>query len=275
MAGIIRKKAAPETISKKTTKVVKKKRRGIASFLILFFFLAALVSILVFNLFNIRDRYIYPFLSGIPLVGGFIPITSEPENFGAMTADEMLARINKLDEQLFRANEEIRASAETIDRNNIEINRLKVFEEQQLRFKQEKADFDRLVAMADPQAYTDYYESIYPENAEILYPRAAAEASRASKINKYLSDITQMDEVSAAIVFQQLIGTDMDLVVSILQGLDSRKAGAILSELSDRDPRSAASVLKMMAPLNVTPVAFPTITPQEIVNQLADMPELP
>ena len=256
-----------------TKKKPVKKRRGLVSFLILFFILAALVSVIFFNLFNLRDRYIYPFLSKLPIIGGFIPITGEmPDNFSAMTTDEMIARINKLDADLFSAKAEIKAANETINKNRIEIDRLKAFEEQQYKFKQEKAEFDQRIALADPQAYVDYYESVYPENAEILYPRAAAEVSRLSEITKYLSDISQMDEVNAAIVLQELIGTDMDLVVSIMRGLDSRKAGSILSEM---DRRSAAGVIKMMAPFNAAPVVYPAAAAEEIVNELTELPELP
>ena len=258
---------------KKPAKRVKKKKRGIiTSFLILFIVLAALVSVLAFNLFNLRDLYIYPFLAQIPFIGGFIPPTSDmPENFGAMSREEMIARINSLEEQLYNAKREVLAVEETVDANRSEINRLKVFEEQQLDFKREKADFDRRIAMSDPQAFKDYYESIYPENAEVLYPYAEKEASRISEIKKYLNDITQMDETSAANVLQQMIGTDMDLVVSIIQNLESRNAGSILSEM---DTLSAASVIKMMAPFstNSAPYVYPALTPTEIVNEQTELP---
>ena len=286
MSVEIRNEAEIKALDKKPEKTAKKNRLSIAPFLILLIILAAIVSILTFNLFNLRDRYIYPFLSRLPLIGGFIPITADmPEDFSTMTTDEMIARINDLEEQLFYANQEIKEADKTIERNKSEIDRLKIFEAQQLQFKQDKADFDEQVAMANPQAYASYYESISPENAEFLYPRAVAELSRMSELRKYMSDIAQMDEVSAAAVLQQMIGTDMDLVVSIMRHMESRNAGAILSEMN---PGSAASIIKMMAPFNATPhiyqttasvvtpagtpVISPAAAPEQIVNELTELP---
>jgi len=267
------KKTAAEDADRKPEKKVKKKRRGIASFLILFFILAALVSIVVFNLDNIRDRYIVPTLAKLPLVGGFIPNTANnPEDMSAMTSDQMIARINDLESQLSKAQADLKSANDTIQNNQSEIDTLNAFKAQQLQFKQDKAAFDQQVAMGDPQAYADYYASISPDNAERLYPQAAATAAQTGVIQKYLSDIKAMDETNAAAMLQQMIGTDMNLVVSIMQGLDSRIAGNILSEM---DPQNAASVIKMMAPFNAAPTVYPTATPNQVVNGLTDLPQLP
>ena len=274
MADDIKNETAEISV-KKREKKTKEKRRWVASFLILFFILAALVSVIAFNLFNLRDRYIYPFLAKLPVIGSFIPNTAGmPEDFSAMTPDEMIARINDLELQLSQAKDDIVTANDTIDNNRIEINRLKAFEAQQLEFKKEKADFDQRVAMGDPNAYADYYQHISPDNAETLYPQAAAEASRSIEIKKYLSDIKAMDETSAANVLQRLIGSDMNLVVSILQNTDSRIVGGILSEM---DPQSAASIIKMMAPFQTNQFVYPAVaTPaSEIVNTLTELPALP
>jgi len=268
MADEKRKAAAPAAVGRKP----KKRGNGVASFLILFLILAALVSILAFNLFNIRNGYIYPYLARIPLIGGFIPITANnPEDLGSMTADQMIARINDLESQLSQAQDQLKAANDTIGGDKTQIDQLKEFQSQQLQYKQDKLDFDQRVAMGDPQAYADYYQSISPENAEILYPKAAAEADRNTGIKNYLNDIKAMDEVSAADMLQQMIGADMRLVVSIMQGLDSRTSGNILSEM---DPQSAASIIKMMSPYNAAPAVTPA-APGQTVNSLTDMPRLP
>jgi len=279
-------KVAEENIKKKP----KKKRRAVAPFLILLFILAGLVSVLAFNAFNVRDRYIYPPLAKIPFVGGFIPNTAgRPEDLGAMQPDQLIARINELESALSKAQNDLTAADAVIADNNTQIENLKVFESQQLKFKQDKADFDQRVAMADPRAFADYYQAISPENAELLYPKAAAEADRAAEIKKYLNNIKAMDEATAAGMLQLLISTDMDLVVSIMRGLDSRVAGGILNEM---DTRSSASIIKMMAPYNAAPAAMliqPTaaapfqstttaplqIAAAQTVNSLTDVSQLP
>ena len=243
--------ARPETGTGKPDKKGKKKGRGIASFLILFFILAALVSVIVFNLFNIRNRYIYPALAKLPLIGGFVPISAaNPEDLGAMSPDQLIARVSELESQLSQAQDQLKTANDTIDSGKTEMDRLKAFESQQLEFKQQKADFDERIAMADPQAYADYYQLISPENAEALYPQAAADAGRAAETKKYLNDIKAMDTTGAADMLQQMIGSDIGLVVMIVQGLDSRTAGGILSEMS---AQNAASVVKMMAPNTQAP----------------------
>jgi len=272
MAEVAKSESKTESDIKKTDRKPKKRGRVVASFLILFFILAGLAAVTVFNVFNLRNRYIYPALARIPFIGGFIPNTAvNPEDLSAMPSDQLIARINVLESQLSKAQDDLAAANGTIADDKKQIDNLSVYESQQLQYKQDKADFDQRVAMGDPQAYADYYQAISPENADILYPKAAAASAQDAEVKKYLNDIKAMDETTAANVLQQMIGADMNLVVSIMQGLDSRTAGAILTEM---DPQSAASIIKMMSPYNAVPAAIQSqAAPGLTVNSLTDLPQ--
>jgi len=261
------KKAAADAAVKKP----RRKGNRVAPFLILFFILAALVGIVAFNLFNLRNQYIYPALAKIPLVGGFIPNTAaSPEVLDEMSSEQLTARVNELEAQLSQAQDQLKAANTAIDNDKSQIETLTVYQSQQLQFKQQKEAFDQQIAMGDPQAYVNYYQSISPDNAEKLYPQAAAAAAQSAEVKKYLADIKAMDVTNAAAMLQQMIGTDMNLVVSIMRGLDSRIAGSILSGMN---PQNAAGVIKMMAPFNNTSTVYSAMSPAQVVNSLTDVPQ--
>lgn len=234
--------AEPEKamVSEKRTN---KRKRPVPFLVILLILGGAGAVVFMLNPFGLRDNVVYPMLSNIPVVKDYLPVgwTAEPE----LTTEQLRARVKELENQLAARDEGIIRLEEKNSQNAIEIDRLREFEGQQLRYKQDKASFDERVAMEDPQAFADYYQKIAPENAEILYPLAAAQSENDNEVKRYISTFSEMDEEEAAAVLQQLIATDMNLVVAILRGMNNRAASAVLGSM---DAAAAASVSKMMAP---------------------------
>jgi flagellar motility protein MotE (MotC chaperone) len=221
-----------------------KKKKGGPKAALLILILLAVVSYCVFglNLFNIRDAYVMPVLYKIPFLSNYIPKAIPDE---VLTEAQLHTRITSLESELENTKRDLETVESTNARNLAEIERLKEFESQQIQFKQDKLDFDEMVAMQDTSAFVEFYERLYPENAAKLYPRAAADSESSGVVQRYIKNFSEMEPENSAAVLERLISTDMELVVSILNDMNSRDSSAILSSMS---PDNAASVVKMMSP---------------------------
>ena len=103
-----------------------------------------------------------------------------------------------------------------------------------------------MVALNDPKAYSSFYESIAPENAEELYKQAVNKEVTDKALKDYIQTFENMKKDAATKILEELIITDMDLVITILQNLSSEKRSEILSTM---DPKNAASCSKLLSPV--------------------------
>lgn len=212
------------------------KKRGrlfkfIIAGIIFIIILSISVAILGFNVGNIRDKYLRPGLERIPIINNLLPpleeeqIQEQPVDEKQQTIDSLTAEIEEL---------------------NKEISRLKEFEQAQLEFKAEKEEFDKMIALNDPKAYSNFYETISPENAEELYKQAINQEVVDKEFKDYIQTFENMKKDAAATILEELIITDMDLVITILNNLSSKKRSEILSAM---DPQNAASCSRLLSPV--------------------------
>lgn len=189
------------------------------------------IAIIGFNVGNIRDRYLRPGLERIPIINNLLPPLEE-EQIEEQPVDEQQQTIDSL-------------TAE-IEELNKEIARLREFEQTQLEFRAEKEEFDRMIALNDPQAYANFYESISPENAEELYKQAINQEVMDKEFKDYIQTFETMKKDAATTILEELIITDMDLVITILDNLSSKKRSEILGAM---DPQNAASCSRLLSPI--------------------------
>ncbi len=102
-----------------------------------------------------------------------------------------------------------------------------------------------MIALNDPKAYSSFYESIAPENAERLYQESIQKVDIDKQFKDYISTFENMKKDAAAKILEELIMTDMDLVITILENLSSTKRSEVLSTM---DPKNAASCAKLLSP---------------------------
>ncbi|WP_250278419.1 MotE family protein [[Clostridium] colinum] len=209
----------------------KKKKGGcLFKILIILIIIAIPVALISFNVGNIRDKYLRPGLEKMPIIKNLLPPLEETEE--EVPIDEKQQTIDALTKE--------------IEELNKEITRLKKFEETQLQFKAEKEEFDRMIALKEPKAYVDFYETIAPENAEELYKEAVNKQITDKKFKDYIRTFESMKKDAVATILEELMITDMDLVITILDNLPSEKRSEILSAM---DPQNAASCSKLLAPV--------------------------
>lgn len=213
----------------------KKKKKGgcLVGLLLFIIIIATLVAILVFNVGNIRDKYLRPGLEKIPIVKNLLPpLKEQPTEQETQPVDEKQQIIDSLTKE--------------IEALNGEIARLKEFEQAQLQFKSEKQQFDSMIALKDPKAYSSFYESIAPENAEELYKQAVEQQVKDKNFKEYIQTFETMKKDAATTILEELMVTDIDLVITVLQNLSSEKRSEILSTM---DPKNAASCSKLLSPV--------------------------
>lgn len=211
----------------------KKKKGGCLLKLLIFLIIIAIpIALISFNVGNIRDKYLRPGLEKIPIIKNLLPPLEEGETAEIEVVDEKQQTIDSLTKE--------------IEELNKEITRLKAFEQAQLQFKAEKEQFDKMIALNDPKAYSSFYKSIAPENAEELYKQAISKEVTDKKFKEYIQTFETMKKDSVATILEELMVTDMDLVITILQNLSSDKRSEILSAM---DSKNAASCSKLLAPM--------------------------
>ncbi|WP_317367316.1 hypothetical protein [uncultured Tyzzerella sp.] len=214
----------------------KKNKKGgcLVKFIILVIIIAMPVTLISLNVGNIRDKYLRPGLERIPIIKNLLPpLETDTEN---ETENEVVDEKQHIIDSLTKE----------IEGLNDEITRLKEFEQNQLQFKAEKEEFDKMIALNDPKAYSTFYESIAPENAEELYKQAINKEVTDKKFKGYIQTFETMKKDAVATILEELIITDMDLVITILENVSSDKRSEILSAM---DPKNAASCSKLLAPI--------------------------
>ncbi len=210
----------------------KKKGKGLIKFLIFIIIIAIPIVLISLNVGNIRDKYLRPGLERIPIIKNLLPPLETDNEQTEEVVDEKQQTIDSLTKE--------------IEELNKKITRLKEFENSQLEFKTQKEEFDKMIALNDPKAYSSFYESISPENAEELYKQAINKEVTDKRFKEYIQTFETMKKDAVATILEELIITDMDLVITILENVSSDKRSEILSAM---DPKNAASCSKLLAPV--------------------------
>ena len=228
----------------------KKKKSGCLIPILLFIVvIGGLTTVIALNLFGVKDS-LANMVSDVPVLNNLFPVTSEEgvddtQPVTRRVSREYEAQIAELMAQIESLNESLEQSNEKSDLYVAEIDRLRDFENQQVQFRQDKDEFDRMIAENDLNAYAKFYKQISPENAANLYREAIVTEIQNIELNNYVSTVTAMDEAAAARMLEQMIPSDMDLVVLILRNIDTETRGNILGAMS---VTNAASVYKQLAP---------------------------
>jgi flagellar motility protein MotE (MotC chaperone) len=225
-----------------------KKKGGLGWLVVLFVLMliaALVVLVFMYNPFNLRDQYLAPLLQNVPIVNNLVRPAEGGDPLAGLSRDELAAQVTTLQDRLDTLNAQLEQMKSQNDINVNDLARLRQYEEQQAAFLKDKEDFDRMIAENNLDAYKAFYEEIAPETAETLYREAVGNAQTNKATKDYVATYSTMDAAKAAAIFENLIATDMPLVVQILNTMDKDHRGAILAAM---DAVNAASVTKQLAP---------------------------
>lgn len=194
-----------------------------------------------------------PMLKDVPVLNKILPendeiITSEQLEYPYKTVEEAIERIKELEIELDSLTNNGSSDAKTIADLQEEVKNLMVYKEEQAKFEKEKEKYYEEVVFSDKapdiKEYKAYYESIDPENAEVLYKRVVEQVAEDEEIKSYANTYSSMKPKEAAAIFDTMTD-DMSLVAKILGAMDVESRASILGKM---DKENAARITEIMKP---------------------------
>lgn len=227
---------------------------AIIVFLIILIWLGIFVVLIKLDVGGFGSEVLAPVLRDVPGINKILPEASEgelAEELPYKSIAEAAEYIKELEQELASYQSADNTKDTQIADLQTEVERLRQFEQRQKEFEEEKAKYYEEVVFGDkaidPEYYKTYYESIAPENAELLYKRAIANYVQSEQLKELAKYYSSMDPAKAAQIFVEMTG-DLDIVVSLLKSMNANQSGEILSALSDLDAVLAAKLTKLLMP---------------------------
>jgi len=267
-----------EDLDDKPRKRGGRKAALIIFFVFLFILIGGFVAIIALNLFGVRDEHIYPALRNVPFVGQFIPsqyyeiqlvydeesgeyvevrVAVDPPVVEEVPVDvgpteevlELMAEIEALQAALSQAQSLNAQYEETVQV-------LATYRDFITEYRENRQRFDAQVALGDPNAFAEFYETVDPENAARLFSYIRATQQEERDFRRYASTYHTMNSSEAAEVFAILLATDAPLLVRILNTFNHLQRAETFNEM---EPADVAVITRLMVPDTPVLELFPSI----------------
>ena len=224
----------------------------IVGILIVIVWLAIFALLIKMDVGGFGSTVLYPILKDVPYVNMILPEVEEYAEEDAAyqfdSVEDAVVRIKELEAQL----EEAKASSETDASYLAELEaqaaELATYKANEKEFEEIKEKFYEEVVFGDEapdiEEYKEYYESIEPENAEVIYKQVVGQIQEDEEISEYANTYANMKPAQAAAIFDTMTD-NLALVGKILWAMDSESRAKILGAM---DSEIAASVTKLMEP---------------------------
>ncbi len=228
--------------------------RIIAAIIVIFIvliWLAVFAVLIKLDVGGFGNSILRPLLKDVPIVNKILPNVPEDQiayenDYPYSNLEEAIARIKELEALNDSLTQDDTSDADKMKQLQAEVDRLKVFEENQKAFEERVKEFDENVVFAeqapDIEEYKTYYESIDPTNAEEIY-RQVVEQQQYSEAIKAKADIYRKMKPAEAAAILETMTADIDLVSEMLLTMRATESSLILAEM---DPTAAAKITKKM-----------------------------
>ena len=197
---------------------------------------------------------LYPLLKDVPYINKILP---EPEETVEQTEgteyqyrslSEAISRIKELERGLDEASSTNKNDKKKIKDLKAQIKDLSKYKEDEAAFEKEKEKYYEEVVFSDQapdiQQYKTYYESIDPENAEVLYKQVVEQITYDSQVEDYAKTYSNMKPQEAASIFDTMTD-NLGLVADILMNMGTQQRADILGKM---DATTAAKLTEIMEP---------------------------
>lgn len=221
--------------------------------LIIVIWLGILAVLIRFDVGGFGSTVMQPILKDVPYLNRILPETEADESkedseYPYKTLDEAVAYIKELEKELADAKESNSKDDAYVADLEAQVAQWKEYKENEAKFEEEKAKFYEEVVFSDEapdiNEYRQYYESINPENAEVLYKQVVEQEQEDAEIADYVKAYSQMKPKQAAAIFDTMTN-DLELVAKILSAMKADARGDILGNMNTD---TAAKVTKLMEP---------------------------
>lgn len=227
---------------------------GFVTLLMIVIWLAIIAVFIKYDVGGFGSTVMYPLLKDVPYLKEILPDNIEgleiPESteYQFDSIDDAIDRIKELEGQIAEMDGTNSSSADTIAELNAQIAELSVYKEEQAELEEIKEKFYEEVVFGegspDIEEYKIYYESIDPENAEVLYKQVVEQVVYDEAVLEYANTYAQMKPKEAAKIFDTM-EDDLELVAQILLNMDTQARANILGKM---DAEIAAKVTEIMEP---------------------------
>ncbi len=203
---------------------------------------------------GIGTNFVAPIIKDIPVLNKILPADSITETedvesyYGYSSLADAVNQIQYYETQIDSQLDTIEAYEAQIAALTEEVRRLETFEDNQVEFDRIKTEFYEEVIYNEngpgPEAFMEYYESMDPETAELIYQQVVAHENYSQEIEEYAQAYSEMKPKEAAGIFEAMTD-DLELAALILGAMQPDDRGKILGVM---DPEVAARITKIMEP---------------------------
>lgn len=222
--------------------------------IIILIWMAIIVLLIKWDVGGFGSTVLAPVLKDVPYVNRILPesalaeASTEDSAYAFSSIDEAVDRIKQLEIQLAEAQNASSSDAEYIAQLEAQAAELAQYRQDEAEFEAEKQKFYEEVVFSDSapdiEEYMEYYESIDPANAEIIYRQVVEQTAVDDELEDYVKTYSNMKAKEAAAIFDTMTD-DLKLVANILENMDAQSRADILGKM---DPDTAAKVTEIMEP---------------------------
>lgn len=228
----------------------------IVTILIILIWLGIIALLIKTDVGGFGSSVLSPVLKDVPYLNRILPSTEENVSEDSQTTEaypydslnDAIARIKELEKQLDDANAEKQQDESQIADLQGQVDNLSQYKENEAAFEQEKEKFYEEIVFSDNAPdisnYKEYYESIDPANAEVLYKQVVEQLTYDSEVEDYAKTYSSMKPKEAAAIFNTMTD-NLELVADILQAMDTQSRANVLGKM---DSNTAAQVTKLLEP---------------------------
>ena len=166
----------------------------------------------------------------------------------AQSGVKALFEDKELEKELDEASSTNKNDKKKIKDLKAQIKDLSKYKEDEAAFEKEKEKYYEEVVFSDQapdiQQYKTYYESIDPENAEVLYKQVVEQITYDSQVEDYAKTYSNMKPQEAASIFDTMTD-NLGLVADILMNMGTQQRADILGKM---DATTAAKLTEIMEP---------------------------
>ncbi len=227
----------------------------VAAIIIIVVWILIFIALVKFDVGGFGSGVMRPLFKNVPIINKILPDATDEEEvtgeYPYKSLADAIKYIKELEVEIQNDKDSIKSAEEKIADLEMEIARLKQFENNQQELIRLKEEYDREVVFGDSALtydnYKKYYEEISPENAEKLYKEVLAQYMYDEKYKELADAYSAMNAKKAAAAMYEMTG-NLDTVVSILNCMTTKKRAEILNALSDLDPVFCGKITEKLAP---------------------------
>jgi len=225
----------------------------LVTLLVILIWLGIIVLLIKSDFGGFGSTILRPMIKDVPYLNWILPEADELEEsteYQYETIEDAVDRIKELEQLLDTELATSSDNSELIADLQAQVAELQVYKLEQDEFEKNKEKFYEEVVFSDEapdiETYKTYYESIDPENAEVLYKQVVEQLEYDSMVEDYAKTYSSMKPKEAAAIFDTMTD-DLQLVADILLNMSTQARADILGKM---DPEIAAKLTAIMEPEN-------------------------